>query len=61
MIYIKISDGDRYFIDTVEGAKSTLDHMVESSSVWSDEQEFIFSTIEMTEEEFNDLPEFQGF
>ena len=59
--YIKVSDGGSHYIDTVEAAKDTLDYMVECCNDSGKLDGYKFSTVELTEEEFNNLPDFTGF
>ena len=56
--YIKIHPkGFNAFIEPVEKAKQYLDTMIEENDVIIYE----FQVVEMTEEEYNNLPEFDGF
>ena len=56
-VYIKISDGSASVIQTLELAQEFLKTIIEGDpdEVWQ------FSVALMTEEEFNNLPEFEGF
>ena len=58
MNYIQIKDCDDGAALTVgaEEAKEIIDSMLEDNT-----QEYIFSTVTMTEQEFKALPEFLGF
>lgn len=62
--YIRISlpgsDGKGGYTDTLEGAIETLRHMVENHEDGNPDS-YEFSTVSMTEEEFENLPEFTGF
>jgi hypothetical protein len=60
-VYIKISDGHSYFIETIEYAKTTLESMADNHADNGNAEEYEFSTVELTQEEFNNLPEFHGF
>ncbi len=56
--YIKISlEGFNSYTDTIEGAKRLIDQAED----WEDDAVYSFSPIQMTEQEFTDLPEFQGW
>ena len=57
MNYIKISHENTYVIVTLDEAKSELDALIESD----DAEGYNFSCVEMTEDEFKNLPEFEGF
>ena len=58
--FIKISDGGRHYIDTVENAKKVIDQMA-ADSCEDEPHYFEFSTIYMTQKQFEELPEFEGF
>jgi len=50
------------YIDTPENAKKILDEMVRNFEYAGDDTEgYQFVPIEMEEEEFENLPDFQGF
>lgn len=49
---------ETYYVDTLQGALETLRYTIEEN----DESEGIcFAPVQMTEKEFNELPEFTGF
>ena len=64
-IYIKVSEreeGGSWFITTLNEAKGTLDHMTEEKGYCpSDDRGYYFQAVELTEEEFEALPDFGGF
>ena len=45
----------------IEEAKDILESMAKNRAECSDEEKYSFEVIEMTKEEFENLPEFQGF
>ena len=63
--YIKITEADcssgNGFVEPLEKAKLVLEQMIESANDSGEPESYTFTTIEMTEYEFNSLPEFQGF
>ena len=61
--YIKITlPGEKNgYIDTPKNAKLIIDEMVKALSKYEDDQSYEFKPIRMTEEEFNNLPDFMGF
>lgn len=63
MIYIKVTlpGEDGGYLDTPENAKKIVDELVLNAQEYGDFSSYEFSPVEMTEEEFNLLPEFQGF
>lgn len=64
MIYIKVTipDSETGYVDTPENAKKIIDELVQSAEENRDfEMSFEFKAIELTEEEFNQLPDFPGF
>ena len=64
MIVFKISleEGKGpYLFDTLQGAQDVLAQMVENAYESDGEEKYVFEAVEMDEEEFNNLPEFQGF
>ena len=54
MKYIKVTFKGLSYIDTVEGAKSFVEEM-------DINERATFEVVEMTEDEFKNLPEFKGF
>ena len=64
MVYIKISlPGSKAgFVETPDQAKVVIDSMVKAAEENNDDmQEYTFSVVEMKQEEFEALPEFEGF
>lgn len=62
--YIQVRDCDSGPVLTVpiHEAKTIIDSMVENAEQTSDEPEkYSFQPVVMSEQEFNDLPEFTGF
>lgn len=62
-IYIKVQDGSKgsYFIGTFEEAVEMLDQECENLKDDGECNGYIFEPVEMTDEEYRKLPEFQGF
>jgi hypothetical protein len=63
-IYIKVSlEGEKTcYYDTLDGAVTTLKYMAEEKAYSSkDEHKYVFEAVEMSDEDFEALPEFQGF
>ena len=60
-VYIQVHDGSRYFIDTLDTAIESLKAMAISAQENGDHSELTLSTVKMTQEEFDNLEEFQGF
>lgn len=58
--YIKMTDGGNSCTITLDEAISELICIYESAED-GNHSEFTFSTVEMTQEEFDNLPEFTGF
>lgn len=63
MIYIKITlpGEENGYIDTVENAKKIIDELVRSAEDGDLEQSYEFKAVEMSESDFEALPEFRGF
>lgn len=63
MTYIKVTlPGEKNgYIDTVENAKKVIDDMADGADKYADFISFEFTVVEMTQEEFEALPEFRGF
>ena len=63
MIYIKISlpGEENGYIDTPENAKTIIDEIVSSANDGDFEHQYTFKAVEISEDEFNLLPEFKGF
>lgn len=63
MIYIKITlpGEENGYIDTAENAKKIIDELVSSAENGDTEQSYEFKAVEMSESDFNALPEFRGF
>ena len=63
MIYIKITlPGEKKgYIDTPENAKKIIDELVSSAENGDLEQSYEFRAVEMSEADFESLPEFCGF
>jgi len=61
--YIKIDEPgfNSGLIETHENAKLFIDEMIQATWDCGEPQSYTFSTVEMSEEEFKALPEFQGF
>ena len=61
--YIKITEVgfDHGFVETPENAKKIIDQMIQSADDCGEPQSYAFRTVEMTEAEFEALPEFEGF
>ena len=61
--YIKITEPGfkNGFVDTPDEAKKVIDQMIRTSLDCGESQSYTFTTIEMSEDEFESLPEFQGF
>lgn len=63
--YIKITEaGDSSgngFVETLEKAQEVLKQMTETAEENSEAESYTFTTIKMTEEDFDSLPEFGGF
>lgn len=60
-IYIKVSDGGSHYIGTVEEAKATIESMAFAAREHGQQEEYAFSTVELTQEQFDNKPEFEGF
>jgi len=63
MIYFKISmeeDGP-YYVVPLEEAQADLAIMRDAKEDSDDEQKCTFEAVDMTEEEFEALPDFEGF
>ncbi len=63
MIFIKITlpGSESGYIDTPDKAKSIIDEMVHNADDGDMDQCYEFSIVEMTQEQFDSLPEFRGF
>lgn len=63
MIYIKITlpGEENGYIDTVDNAKKAIQDMADGADRYGDFSSFEFTVVEMTEDEFESLPEFRGF
>jgi hypothetical protein len=63
MIYIKVSLVGEIsgFLDTAENAKKIIDELIINAQNGDFEQSYEFRAVEMSEQDFDLLPEFQGF
>ena len=62
MIYIRVTlpGCNQGYVDTVEGVKEFIDVMAENA-ISGDFNGYEFTPVEMDENDFENLPEFQGF
>lgn len=49
------------YIDTPDGVKNTIDEMVRAMEDNGDDTSWEFKPVQLTEVNFNSLPEFKGF
>lgn len=63
MIYIKITlpGEENGYINTAENAKKIIDELVGGAEHGDFEQSYEFKAVEMSETDFDALPEFRGF
>jgi len=63
MIYIKVTlpGEENGYIDTAENVKTIIDELVRSAEDGDFEQSYEFKPVEMSESDFEALPEFRGF
>ena len=62
-VYFKIKDGERspaLYVDMKE-AKEFLESMAQGKCDHGGEERYSFEAVEMTKEEFESLPDFNGF
>ena len=64
-IFFKVTtraEGGNYYIATLDEAKQTLDYMADEKCYSPiDQQEYCFEAVEMSQEEYDKLPVFDGF
>jgi len=56
----KESTGNRYYVDTLDGVLNDMSHWFDSH-IESDEGMPVLEPVLMTQEQFDEIPEFEGY